>query len=301
MIPKVTLPPSRTMITLEVRRREVLSPGFVGLTLGGPAVRDLVVAGNDQTVRLFFPRAGQAALRMPTLSNEAWMAQLLLMPKSVRPWVRNLTIRRVRPAAAEVDIEFAVHGDSPMSTWARQAREGAPAGIFDMGTTYRPPAGVAAQVLVGDETALPAILSILDGTPAALTTEVFLEVPAAADIRPLTTPPSVRVHWLPRDAGAPHPDAPRLGAPHPDALRPSDPPSGDPRPGDPHPGAPRPGTLALEALRNATLPPGRFYTWVAGESALPTSVRRHLVADRGVAKRDITFVGYWRLGRSAPG
>ena len=94
MIPKVQLPASRTMITLEVRRREVLTPGFVSITLGGPAVRDLVVAGNDQAVRLFFPRAGQSALRMPTVSTEAWIAQLLLQPRSVRPWVRNLTIRR---------------------------------------------------------------------------------------------------------------------------------------------------------------------------------------------------------------
>lgn len=55
MIPKVYPPESRTMITLEVRRREFLTPGFASITLGGPAVRNLVVAGNDQAVRLFFP------------------------------------------------------------------------------------------------------------------------------------------------------------------------------------------------------------------------------------------------------
>ena len=35
--------------------------------------------------------------------------------------------------------------------------------------------------------------------------------------------------------------------------------------------------------------------------AQPTTVRRHLVNDRGMPKRDISFFGYWRLGRSAPG
>ncbi|MEU8609093.1 SIP domain-containing protein [Actinoplanes sp. NPDC048791] len=49
------------------------------------------------------------------------------------------------------------------------------------------------------------------------------------------------------------------------------------------------------------MPPSPFYTWVAGESRLATTVRRHLVNDRGVPKRDISFIGYWRLGRSAPG
>ncbi|MFJ4828954.1 siderophore-interacting protein [Streptomyces sp. NPDC088747] len=266
MIPKVYLPESRTMITLEVRRREFLTPGFASVTLGGPAVRDLVVAGNDQAVRLFFPREGQTALRMPTLSNEAWIAQLMLLPKSVRPLVRNLTIRRARPADDEIDIEFAVHGDSPMSSWVRRAEPGAPAGIFDIGTMYRLPEYAEGQLLVGDETALPAILSILDGTPPSLTTEVYLEVAAAADIRSVEAPAGVRIHWFSRDD---------------EDLR--------------------PGTCALDAVRRAPLPSGRFYTWVAGESRLATTVRRHLVNDRGVPKQDISFVGYWRLGRSTPG
>lgn len=294
MIPRVQLPESRTMITLEVRRREFLTPGFASVTLGGPAVRDLTVAGNDQGVRLFFPREGQTALRMPTLSNEAWIAQLLLLPKSVRPWVRNLTIRRARPADDEIDIEFALHGDSPMASWVRRAEPGDPAGIFDIGTTYRLPGHadgrqdgqlggrpdgrlngrpdgrldgrLDGQLLVGDESALPAILSILDGTPPSLVTEVYLEVATAADIRSVDAPAGTRVHWFSRDD---------------EKLR--------------------PGTLALDALHRASLPPGRFYTWIAGESRLATAARRHLVNDRGTPKRDISFVGYWRLGRSSPG
>lgn len=267
MIPKVHLPESRTMITLEVRRREFLTPGFASVTLGGPAVRDLVVAGNDQAVRLFFPREGQTALRMPTLSNEAWIAQLMLLPRSVRPWVRNLTIRRARPEDDEVDIEFAVHADSPMSSWVRRAEPGDPAGIFDVGTMYRLPEHAEGQLLVGDETALPAILSILDGTPPSLPTEVYVEVAAKADIRPsVEAPAGTCIHWFSRDD---------------EDLR--------------------PGTLALDAIRRASLPPGRLYTWAAGESRLATSVRRHLVTDRGVPKRDISFFGYWRLGRSTPG
>ncbi|GIJ51425.1 siderophore-interacting protein [Virgisporangium aliadipatigenens] len=260
------MPVRRSMITLEVRRREVLTPGFASVTLGGPAVRDLVVTGADQAVRLFFPRGSRSALRMPTLSNEAWMAQLLMMPKSTRPWVRNLTVRRARPADNEIDIEFALHGDSPMSTWARRARPGDPAGIFDIGAVYRLPEGVRSQLLVGDESALPAVLSILDATPPGLATEVYLEVAAAADVRAVEAPAGVRIHWFSRDGR----DV-------------------------------RPGALALEALRDATLPPGRFYTWVAGESRLATTARRHLVNDRGAAGRDVSFVGYWRLGRSAPG
>lgn len=266
MIPRLKAPVSRKMITLEVRERVSLSPNFASVTLGGPELKDLVVTGADQTVRLFFPREGQRGLRMPTFSNETWMPELMLLPKSVRPWVRTLTIRRARPADDEVDIEFALHGNSPMSEWVRRVRPGDPAGIFDMGTTYRPPDDVGAQLIVADESALPAALAILDGSPESLAAQVFLEVPAAADIRRYDTADGVRVHWLSRD----------------------------------DPGL-RPGTSALEAVQRASLPQGRFYTWVAGESRLATSLRRHLVSERGAAKADISFAGYWRHGWSSPG
>ncbi|SCE37226.1 NADPH-dependent ferric siderophore reductase, contains FAD-binding and SIP domains [Streptomyces sp. DfronAA-171] len=264
MIPRVSLPKERRMITLEVRGCQPVSPGFARVTLGGPGVRHLVPAGADQAVRLFFPREGQSELRMPTASNERWMAQVLLMPKASRPWVRNLTIRSLRPEEEELDIEFALHGGSPMTSWVRQVRPGDLAGIFDLGTMYRPPAHARGRLLVGDESALPAVLSILESDPGLSPAEVFVEVAAAHDIRSVSTPPGVRVHWLSRDGESP-------------------------------------GARVLEAVRAAALPEGPLYAWVAGESRLATGVRRHLVGERGIPKRDVTFCGYWRLGRSTPG
>jgi NADPH-dependent ferric siderophore reductase len=92
-------------------------------------------------------------------------------------------------------------------------------------------------------------------------------VSTAADVRDVVAPPGARIHWFSRD------DVPDQ----------------------------RPGAVVLEAVRRAAMPPGRVYAWVAGESRLATSVRRHLVNDRGVPKADITFAGYWRHGWSAPG
>lgn len=264
MIPKVRRAKTRKMITLEVLANTAPSPAFRTVTLGGPELTEFEPAGDDQAVRLFFPRAGQDGLRMPTRDHEGWMAEVLMMPKSRRPWVRNYTIRRSRPG--EIDIEFALHdGDAPAAEWARRARPGDPAGVFDLGVGYLPPAGVAWQLLAADESALPAVLAILEGAPADLVAEVFLEVPTRSDIREAEAPPGVRVHWLPR-------------------LRPG-----------------RPGALALQAVRDADLPAGRAYAWVAGEAALATGVRRHLVRDRGWPKSGVAFLGYWRHGRASPG
>ncbi|MFG2590247.1 siderophore-interacting protein [Streptomyces sp. NPDC048438] len=108
---------------------------------------------------------------------------------------------------------------------------------------------------------------MLEGAPASLVAEVFLEVPETADIREdVEAPEGVRVHWLARDGS----DGP-------------------------------PGRLALDAVKAATLPSGRSYTWAAGESGPVTGVRRHLVRDRGVPRSDVAFHGYWRHGRSSPG
>lgn len=122
-------------------------------------------------------------------------------------------------------------------------------------------------MLVADESAVPAVLAILESVPASLEAEVFLEVPETADIREdVRAPEGVRVHWLARNGS----DGPPAG-------------------------------FALAAVRAAALPPGRSYTWAAGESGLVTGVRRHLVRDRGVPRSDIAFHGYWRHGRSSPG
>jgi NADPH-dependent ferric siderophore reductase len=100
-----------------------------------------------------------------------------------------------------------------------------------------------------------------------LTAQVYLEMPTAADVRDVVAPPGARIHWFSHD------DIPDQ----------------------------RPGTVVLAAVRRAAMPAGPVYAWVAGESRLATSVRRHLVYDRGVPKADISFAGYWRYGWSAPG
>ncbi|MEV0563282.1 siderophore-interacting protein [Dactylosporangium sp. NPDC050588] len=52
----------------------------------------------------------------------------------------------------------------------------------------------------------------------------------------------------------------------------------------------------LDAVRAADLPPGTPYAWVAGESGVVRSVRRHLVHERGIDRRRVMFTGYWRRG-----
>ncbi|WP_454229440.1 SIP domain-containing protein [Propioniciclava flava] len=61
----------------------------------------------------------------------------------------------------------------------------------------------------------------------------------------------------------------------------------------------RPGAAALRALEELAIEtPATLAAYIAGEQALPTQARRHLVG-AGVPKERIVFTGYWRQGKAA--
>jgi NADPH-dependent ferric siderophore reductase len=266
MVGKYHRPSHRRMLTLAVHARERISAHFVSLTLGGPDVDLLEKSGYDQWGRFFIPGPGQVDITIP--SSTRWRVQIVSAAK--RPRIRSYTIRRFRPELSAFDIEVAVHenaddAEAPGSAWALSAHPGDTLGFLDEGHSYGATPNAEWQLLVGDESAVPAILAIVERS--ILPTQAFLEVPTRDDVR-RDIPESAAggIHWLPRDD---------------DKIK--------------------PGTLALQAVKDARLAPGPFYTWVAGESSLPTGVRRHLVNDRGVPKSDIAFTGYWRHGRASLG
>ncbi|WP_449278944.1 siderophore-interacting protein [Leucobacter sp. GX24907] len=251
----------------QVVRVHRLTPNLVNVTFHSEAMSEFEYLGFDQSVRLFIPRVEQRELRLPSSTGNGWIAKFFMTPTSIRPHVRNYTIRVCRPERNEMDIEFVVHGEhGPASAWAGRARPGDEVGLFPEGIQYLPTANAAKHLLVADESALPAIMSILDHAPRDFRADVFLEVPTSDDVRSSLDRDGVHVNWLPRDG--------RGGVP---------------------------GQLALEAVRQTDFATEELYCFLAGESGLPTALRRHLVAERGIPKSAITFVGYWKHGKAAVG
>jgi NADPH-dependent ferric siderophore reductase len=263
------LAPSRSRATYlhrcvhaQVVQIKLLTPHLKRITLAADVLREFPWHGPDQWFRLFLPRAGQQRPVLPTRADD-WWPQIVAMPDEIRPLVRNYTVRYLRPELGEIDVDFVLHGDSgPASRWALRAAAGDWVGLLDQTAPYDPPAGTRWQLLVGDETALPAISAIVESRLPGTDVQVFLEIPTAADQLDLVVPDGVRVSWLPRVS-----DDVAIGS------------------------------LVMDAVRDATLgDPSQGYAWVAGESGLIRQIRRHLVSRRGMAKSSVYFCGYWRRG-----
>ncbi|MCG7308550.1 siderophore-interacting protein [Brachybacterium sp. ACRRE] len=250
-----------------VARTAQVSPYMIRVTLQGEDVSTIPAHGFDQWVRLFLPHpeGGTDYSRVPEGFGLAGALKYLTTSSGKRPPVRSYTIRELRAEDGELDIDFVSHGDEGIAgPWARRAREGEQVMMIDQGRGFDHLADAASVLLVGEESALPAILGILRDLPRSTSGTAILEIPEAADEQPHEAPANMEVRWIPR--------------------------------ADPHD---RPGVLALEALRE--LRPARgaeLQAYLAGEQALVAEGRRHLVA-HDVPKKRIEFTGYWRFGKAA--
>ncbi|MFK4759597.1 siderophore-interacting protein [Microbacterium sp. ZW T5_45] len=273
---KLVKPLSAELIQLTVLRRERLAPHWIRVTLGGGEIERFRPMGYDQWFRLFLPIGGDAGLdRVPAKANRLFgYLKFLRIPDGERPVMRNYSVRAFRPgttdAAAELDVDFVLHGSAaegtagPASRWAETCEPGEHVLIIDEGLTFNPERGTERVLLVGDETALPAISSICESLPAHATGRAIIEVPSEADALDFAHPAGIQVEWIVR----PHTEAP--------------------------------GALALAALRDVELPAAPFHSYAAGEQALASGARKLLVGERGVDKNTVSFCGYWRIGAASP-
>ncbi|MDP5226774.1 MULTISPECIES: siderophore-interacting protein [Arthrobacter] len=225
-----------------------------------------------------------------------------------------------------------VHGAAgPAAAWAAEAQVGDRMTVIGPnnraahcitaqtygGIEWRP--GLAQRILLaGDETAVPAICAILESLPAYLSGQAFLEVPEAGDFQDVRTDADVEITWLARGAsrGRARPHGEVLQ----EAVRRAVPLPGHSLFGGPD--AARAGAGAepaevdvdtqilwdtpqlldpaeVKATRVPGAPSGAlpFYAWVAGEAGVVKEIRRYLVRDVGLDRKQVAFMGYWRHGK----
>ncbi len=243
-----------TRVRYETRRRELtvtqvqaVTPHLLRLSLTGDFT-GFQSLGFDDHIKLFFPDPETGILTVPEPG---------VPPGSgPKPVMRDYTPRRFD--GQTLDIEFALHDAGPATSWALNARVG---DILNMGGprgSMLIPLAYDSYVLIGDDTALPAIARRLEELPSGTKVCVVAEVDGLEDRLHFETKADVSVHWVYRQAG------------HANCLN--------------------------DALKAMHMPQSDTHVWVACESAQAKLIRQQLIDDHGVNPQWIKASGYWRQG-----
>ncbi|MBP2435453.1 siderophore-interacting protein [Microbacterium amylolyticum] len=283
-----------------VTRVNDITPSFRRVTFTGDDIDEYGDPGFDQRVKIVFPTPTAPLEAMPMGTD--WYTEYRNMEASLRPVFRTYTTRAVRKG--EVDIDMVRHAvDGPASEWIDTVEPGDEVLILgptvhsngNMGVDFVPPAHIDDLLLVGDETAAPAIAVILEQLPRDARGVVVLEVPDDRDCAYLPAHPGFQIHAMGRGSTPRHAQLTAAVERHAAALCP------DGRGSDVE-------EIDIDrdilwevprtAKGGAALKSAPLYAWVAGEASAVKLIRRHLVREIGIDRRAVAFMGYWREGRA---
>lgn len=243
-------PPLRRV---EVVRAEPRTPYLIRVTVGGPELEGLDPGLPAASVRLLLPRDGE--LEIPE-----WGGNVFVHADGTRATLRTLTPLRVDPDRLQLEVEIVLHGDGPLSAWAAAARPGDPTAVSGTGRGYTIDPAAGAYVLAGDESALPAISTLLAAMPPGAAITVVAEVTHPDARLELPAHPGADVRWLAGSAG-------------------------------------KPGDTLVAAVRETEIAPDAR-VWAAGEAASMQRIRTHLADERDHPRAQCTVRGYWKHGRA---
>ncbi|WP_408897232.1 siderophore-interacting protein [Nocardioides sp. R1-1] len=241
----------------EVISTERLSSHLVRVVLGGPGL-DGYVHGEDadQYVNCFFLPDG-APYAVPFEDDE-----VRALPREQRPFPRRITVRSWDAGRGELTLDIAAHGDIGYAgRWASHARPGDRLQFRGPAGGYRPHADADSYLLVGDESALPAIAACAEAVPAGRPVVAVVEVEDADGEVALSSPGELEVRWVHR--------ARQSGAPE---------------------------DLLAEAVAALPRPVGVVSAFVHGEAEATRAVRRVLLREGIVEEARLSCSPYWRRG-----
>ncbi|MDB5620323.1 siderophore-interacting protein [Tardiphaga sp.] len=225
----------------EIRRRlltvtaiERVTAQMLRLHFTSPELADFHSPSHDDHIKLFFPGEGD------------------------KPEMRDYTPRRFDPAGQTLAIDFALHEAGPATSWAEAAGVGDTLQIGGPRGSTVVPDDFDWYLLIGDETALPAIGRRVEELRAGVPVATFVVGEAQHfDTRAVWTP-----HWIAREPGS-------------DELE-----------------------SLRKALAGFTLPAGDGFIWIAAEATVARSLRGYIMDERGHPREWTKAAGYWKRGEA---
>lgn len=222
---------------LNVTEVSHLTPHMIRVQLSGEELKDFKSLSPDDHIKLFFETGAG------------------------KPEMRDYTPRAYDNDACTLTLDFAVHEAGPATAWALSAK---PGDTLNIGGP-RGSAVVAPvfdwYLLIGDETALPAIGRRVEELPAGVEVITLTGVPEAADEQVFETAATHHAHWIHRPVEE----------------------ATDPEP-------------MLEALKGITWPAGKGFVWIAAEAKVARVLRDYVTGEIGHPSHWMKASGYWTQG-----
>ncbi|MET9963274.1 siderophore-interacting protein [Streptomyces sp. NPDC006326] len=252
---------ARSVETATVVRTERLTPHMVRLVLGGTGLARFGAGEfTDHYVKILFAPEG---VTYPS----PWDLDRIRAeyPRESWPRQRAYTVRAWDPVHQELTLDFVVHGDEGLAgPWAARVQPGELVRFVGPGGAYAPDPAAEWHLLVGDESALPAIAAAMERMPVGALVHAFVEVEGPDDEQKIATPDGAVPLWI-------------------------------------HRGTRPVGEALVEAVQNLPFPSRDVHAFVHGEAAFVKELRRHLRLERGIARERLSISGYWRLGETDEG
>lgn len=231
----------------EVRRRhltvtavEHITPRMRRIHFTSPDLHDFASPGIGDHIKLFLPApAGERCMR-------------------------DYTPRAFDTKAGTLAIDFALHDAGPATAWALAAQPGDMLEIGGPRGSTIVPDDFDWYLLIGDETALPAIGRFVESLRPGVRVTTLVAVDGVTDQLVFTT----QAHWHPIWAT-------RTGGLEED-----------------------PGLLRDALAACLPLPPGDGYIWIAAEARAARHLRNYVLETLGHPREWVKAAGYWTMGLS---
>jgi len=251
-------PPRRVLRKAHVVSARSLTPHSCLIVLGGEGLQTYTTNGPAEHIKLFLPPPGESEPVVPTWGPKGPE----IPPGKPAPLSRTYTPRRWNPDRCELEVHIMTHSGGPGATWAKMAKPGDPVVVGGPGRPYQPVEGAKWYLIAGDESALPAICTILESLAEGVRAIVYIEVSDPAEQIPVETKADARITWIHREGQA----------------------------------WDVPGQLLVQAVCSAELPGGLGAVWIGCEAGQMRAIRRHLLYERGFQREALCTRGYWKLG-----
>lgn len=254
-IRRIRMEPTQRRLT--VQKVEHVAANMLRLTLGGAELSGFTSHGFDDHIKVFVAPGPGQPLVLPVHGPDG--------PRypdgAVKPVMRDYTPRRYDAATNTLLVDFVLHEAGPVTAWASQVKVGDIAVVGGPRGSMVIPTEFDWHLLIGDETALPAIGRRLEELPETTRAVVVAEVDNKNDQQAFKSRAAFEVVWVCRNGAA-------AGSPE----------------------------RLIEALRVLNFRPGDYFAWAAAESTVARAIRRYLLDERAANKQWLKAAGYWRRG-----